>query len=125
MNESEVANDVKEFLYKYIHSVEQLEVLLLLKSSVEKKWQVAEISEQLRSPENSIKIRLEDLCGRGLCQKTPEGYYYTSTPLLNDTVEKLARAYKDRRIKVIELIFSKPLDKLRNFSDAFKIKGDK
>jgi hypothetical protein len=39
-------------------------------------------------------------------------------------VEALASAYAERRLKVLEFLFSKPMAPLRVFSDAFRIRKD-
>lgn len=39
-------------------------------------------------------------------------------------VDRLAEAYASSRARVIDLIFSKPADKLRHFSDAFKLRKE-
>jgi hypothetical protein len=44
---------------------------------------------------------------------------------LADAVQALARAYADRRVTVIGLIFAKPTDKIRSFADAFRIRKDR
>jgi hypothetical protein len=38
-------------------------------------------------------------------------------------VDAVGRAYSERRVSVITFIFSRPTDRLRSFSDAFRIKG--
>jgi hypothetical protein len=47
------------------------------------------------------------------------------TTELAQAIEELARAYADRRVTVIGLIFAKPLDKIRSFADAFRIRKDR
>jgi hypothetical protein len=43
---------------------------------------------------------------------------------MDRAIAGLAQAYTDRRVSVITLIFSKPVDKLRSFTDAFKLRRD-
>jgi hypothetical protein len=47
------------------------------------------------------------------------------TPALDAAVAQLAKDYAERRVSVITLIFSKPVDKLRTFADAFRLRKDK
>ena len=46
-------------------------------------------------------------------------------PELDQAVVRLAKDYAERRVTVITLIFSKPVDKLRTFADAFRLRKDK
>jgi hypothetical protein len=43
---------------------------------------------------------------------------------LDRTASDLARLYPERRFTIIEIIFSKPNDKIRSFADAFRIRRD-
>jgi hypothetical protein len=44
---------------------------------------------------------------------------------LSTDVNDLARAYAERRVNVIALIFSKPATSLRHFADAFRLRKDR
>jgi hypothetical protein len=44
---------------------------------------------------------------------------------LDAAVQGLAREYALRRVTVIGLIFSNPVDKIRSFADAFRIRKDR
>jgi len=51
--------------------------------------------------------------------------YAPAPPALDATVVQLARDYAERRVTVITMIFSKPVDKLRTFADAFRFRKDR
>lgn len=120
--------EVEEFVFNYIDSVEQLEILLLLSSSPEKVWSSEEVNQRIKSSESSVVQRLEKLASQGLvavAQPNPARYQYrAATSELSAAVEALAVAYKERRLKVLQCIFSKPLSSLRIFADSFKIRKD-
>jgi hypothetical protein len=67
-------------------------------------------------------MRLEDLGGRGLLTHCEKGRcrWAPASPELERDVEALARAYAERRVSIIHLIFSKPSERIRTFADAFK-----
>lgn len=105
-----------------------LEVLLLLRSGAQKEWDADAVSRELRSSPASAAKRLTDLCSCGLLSMigspTPLYRYHPKTGELDSVVGELARIYPERRARVIDLIFSKPIDTLRDFSDAFKFRKD-
>lgn len=110
----------------------QLEVLLLLAAAAEagKVWTAKDLAQQLRIDEAWVDGQLRAMGTRGLVRVTDGGpaaefLYEPRTPELRDTVAELALAYADRRVTVIGLIFSKPVDKLRSFADAFRIRKDR
>ena len=119
--------DVRELIHEHIDSVEQLEVLLLLHRRRERDWSAIEVSEELRTNSQSTGLRLEDLVQRGLIKPggRADAYEYgPRTAALDRAVEGVARDYEIRRVSVITLIFAKPLDRIRTFADAFRIRRE-
>jgi hypothetical protein len=124
----EIPDAVKRFLATHIHSVEQLETLLLLKENRDKEWSADEVSGRLYTPPNSAAMRLADLERRGLAAEhpgSPPVYRYSlSDPALADAVDRLAGIYKTHRLTVIHLIYSKETEAIRLFLDAFRLKHE-
>jgi hypothetical protein len=120
---------VRRFIVDHVDSVEQLEILLLLHQHPERAWDAESVARELRISALSASDRLEDQARAGLLARvegSPGGYRYApGTPALDEAVAGLAKAYAERRVTVINLIFSKPIDKIRTFADAFRLrKGD-
>lgn len=128
MAQEEISPEVRRFIHHTINSVEQLEVLLFLMSNPEREWTAQEVSERVRLTAESVASRLEDLyqarlLSRGAAQDPPcFRYAPDSNALAQEVAESLDRAYKERKDTVIQLIFSRPLDNIRVFADAFRIK---
>lgn len=124
-----LSEDVKKFIVEHISSLEQLEVLLLLHRRQENEWTAEEVSQELRLSQASIAMRLADLEKRGLLAVREASdllyRYHPQKPNFESTVNSLAEAYPTYRLTVINLIFSKPLDKIQTFADAFKFREDK
>jgi hypothetical protein len=117
--------EVQQFMHTYINSVEQLEILLLLRSAHTEDWSARRVSEALRTNERSAANRLADLAARGILVATGESpilYRYAPTPdSLNNTISTLATLYVHFRFRIIEAIFAKPNDYVRVYADAFRI----
>jgi hypothetical protein len=123
-----IPTEVKEFILRNITSVEEMEVLFFLRDRRDSSWTADAISAHFRSSVPSIEQRLNDLQSRALVARgdAPESYrYWPREPVLEDLVAKLAKYYAERRISVIELIYTRPSDKLRSFADAFRIREEK
>jgi hypothetical protein len=120
-------DDVHRFLYQNIDSVEQLEVLLLLRRGPERGWTADEVARELYSHPSSILHRMASLSGRGLLRELePACYQYAPRSTeLHDTVTRVAETYRERRVAVIPLIASKPIENVRAFSDAFRFRRPK
>lgn len=129
MSESQIPQEVQAFIADHIESVVQLEVLLLLHAAPQRVFSAAEIGRELRIDAAWAAQQLVNLCSRGVltCTGTtdPVYRYGPRTPEMDRAVADLAQAYADRRVTVIGLIFSKPVDKIRTFADAFRLRKDK
>lgn len=124
MAKREFSDALTTFVNKYITSVEQIEVLLLLLANPQRVWSVEEISAILRSSVPSIQTRLTSLVKARLAVGAAEvGYRYAATGRLHALVEELSDQYGARRFSVIELVFSRP-DPARSFADAFRLRDE-
>lgn len=127
MTETGIPNEVLEFISDHIASMEQIEVLLLLSSRPEQEWTVEKVFGQIQSSPASVLVRLREFCDRGLLIEKPNQLYQYSprNEKLAHAVRLLALTYKERRIKIIELIYRQPTDSVQSFADAFKLRKDK
>lgn len=124
MDESE---EIKKFILDNITSIEQISILLLLQQDPQKKWTTAKISEELRSADLAIKKRLEDLYSAGVLTKPMEAEfaYGPASEKMKSLVANLIEVYQKRPTWVIDLIYSRPIDAIQAFSEAFKIRREK
>ena len=112
-----------------MHSILQLEVLLLVSQNKDKVWGPAAVGRELHLSAESAKVQLEELSRSLLTPLDGAGEdlyrYKPSSDELNQTLSQLATAYATQRVAVITLIFAKPLDKVRLFKETFRmIKGE-
>lgn len=121
---SGIPEGVRRFLLQCIDSVEQLEVLLHLHRTPEESWSSESIAQALYSNPASIAHRLAGLHSNGLLTQTSASTYryHPKTAELEATVSQLAETYRQRRVAVITIIASKPMEKVRAFSEAFRLR---
>ena len=124
MAEIAISADVERLIAAHFHSVEQLEVLLLLRQDEKRLWTPSDIAFELATTESSAASRLADLAERGFARKQPGGHCYDATTH-GAVVDRLADAYARRRVRVIGLIFAKSSDAVQGFADAFKLREDR
>ncbi|HTD65305.1 MAG TPA: hypothetical protein VK846_02090 [Candidatus Limnocylindria bacterium] len=123
---------VVRFIASHIRSLEQLEVLLLLSAQPHRDWTAADVYNVVRSSEASIFERLDELRMSGLLSSVESGgsvaktyRFAPSSPELAAVTDLLAHEHKERRVKIVELIYSPQAEPLKGFADAFKFKKDK
>ena len=121
-----LSRDIRLFIAEHIHSIEQLEVLLLARSAPQQEWSVESVYGVVKSSRTSVSERLKDLVKNGfLAEVQGEPLRYRFQPRnerLEQLVSDLAIAYKEHSVRVIEAIYSRSAASLREFAHAFRIK---
>jgi len=122
----EIPEHVRAFLSLHIDSVVQLELLLYLYKTRGQRWDANALAKELRIDPAWTRGQLEHLCGRKLLACEGSTYQFQpQDPALDQAVHDLDLLYLTHRVSVIGLIFAKPLEKIRSFADAFKLRKDK
>jgi hypothetical protein len=125
-----LGDEVRALLLASIESIAELETLLLLHRDETAVWNAARVAAELRVEPRSAESQLTALAERGLLRPVTDGTergwrYGPATPALARAVDALAAAYDERRVSVVEFVYSKPaVDKLRVFADAFRLRED-
>jgi len=114
------------FIRNSVQSIWSLEVLLLLRRRAPQGLRQDEIVAALRSSPRLISRCLQQLAEARLLyldQETGAARFAPATPDLARLCDALETASQDRPIALRDAIIHSPNDKLRNFSDAFRLKG--
>jgi hypothetical protein len=115
--------EVLAFAATSLRSVWALEVVLLLRRDRSKAWSMADIVRETRTSQNAAADALSILQGVGLVSEESGLYrYWPSTPKLEGLAAEVAALYANKPATLIKAILATPDDKLRIFSDAFKLK---
>jgi hypothetical protein len=123
MPAEEISPELRAFVAELIHSVAQLELLLLLRGDATKSWSAADLGRALYISVEMAAALLRQLHEQNLvfCDQAQHTYRYAPTSeLLSDRVEQLARLYETHRVSLITLIYSKPTDRLQQFAEGFR-----
>jgi len=124
----ELSNDIKQFIAEHVHSVLQLEVLLLVSQNKDKAWTPAAVGRELHLNAEAAKVQLDGL-SQSLLSLDGDGEdvyrYHPLSEQLDQTLSQLAGAYATQRVAVLTLIFAKPVDRVQLFKETFRmIKGE-
>ena len=121
-------DDVRRFILAHINSVEQLEVLLLLRGEPDREWTAQAVGQALYTSAAAAVKRLTDLTASGLAAvlpgDDPRYRYAPRDDAHRKLVDQMADAYRERRVAVVALIYSKPNDQVQAFADAFRLRRD-
>ncbi len=120
-------HDIVRFIRSCVHSVGQLEILLLLESCEPIALTTAQINERLRSNIEAVEQRIAALVRCNLAapdSEEPNRYRYSpANDELRGNTRQLAELYRSYPTRIIDAIYSAP-DRMQLFSDAFRIKKD-
>jgi len=115
-----------EFIQDSFDSVWSLEILLTLYGESERYWQPEQLIDELRSSEAVVRKAVGGLLTAGLILVEEDGRvsYGPASPAQHRLVLQLDEAYRVKPGAVRRVVIQRPSDKLRSFSDAFRIIKD-
>ena len=113
--------ELEAFVGRHLHSTAELEVLLLLHRSRTEVWTPERAAVALRMPVAWTAEQLVKMEQAGLAAADGAGYRYLADGSSAPVVEQLAIAYRDRKTRVVSLIYSAGSD-AESFADAFRIR---
>jgi hypothetical protein len=128
MEDADFSDEFCRFIQRAIPSVEAAEILLFLQKSPDRSWELKEIIDGLRA---SITIGdadgwkcVEALQSRGLVAigQDRRAQYRPTSAELEEFARGLARAYAQRPVTLIRMIYALRDTKIQSFADAFRIR---
>lgn len=117
-------SDLIEFVETSFGSVWSLELLLLLFRDPRRNWNSDELVHELRSSEVVVDQGIERLLAAGLVLAETDGSvrYGPASAEQRELVAQLEEEYRKTPAAIRRLILQNPMDKLRTFADAFRLK---
>jgi DNA-binding IclR family transcriptional regulator len=117
-------DELLKFVQNSIKSVWALEMLLLFRRERQRAWNAGDLVRELRSSDSAVAEALVALHSAGFIAATPEGpyRYEAASAELDEIAVRIEKLYGERPLAMAKAIMSAPNEKLRIFSDAFKLK---
>lgn len=118
--------ELREFIAQHVESLAQLEALLLMRNEPAKNWESAELAQRLYITSDMCAGILAGLARQGFIEPVSDGpaYRYRPRENLARLVDELATVYQQRRVAVITEIYSKPVNRVQTFADAFRLRRE-
>ena len=120
MAHSEIPNNVRQLIVRHIDSVQQVEILALMREKPEREWTAADVSKSLHIAPESCRRWLEVFAKARLVEATNTGFKHAGA----SAADQLVECYSRRRLAVIDSIYNKPSSAIQSFSDAFRVRKD-
>jgi hypothetical protein len=117
----EIPESVKQFVATHIHSIDVVEVLLLLRRESPKEWDASAVSKALWLERSGVEAILEQLSGAGLLKSGNDGAprshrYSPASPEAVHAVNELAKWYLANPVAIVALVFSNRAQHFRTAS---------
>ena len=120
-----LTSEVQELIARVFDSVASVEIVLLLRRSPQTYWAAPAIAEQLGLRSEIVQAKLDALTRHRILKMGEQTHAFRYAPEEKETaarLDHLAAAYADHRVSVINTIYSANLERLRAFSNAFRVK---
>jgi hypothetical protein len=134
MPQSTVSEDVKRLLAEHIESYEELEALLCLWGTTARAWTIDDLAQALKISAESAAAAVTRLVEQKLITRRPADVptfaCASGQDELHRTIQRLAKAYEEERLAVIQLMNANAIERvrtaaMRTFADAFLVGGKK
>lgn len=121
-----VSERLRTFLQQRLTSLDQIDVVLLLRGDPGRSWTAPEVAHALAMPPEPAAMRLFLIASAGLIVFEASGvprYRYAPPDAETDALlGELAEIHATDRNAIAALVDTSPRDPLRSFADAFKLK---
>ena len=126
MTVTKIPKEVRDFVARFLPSVEHLETFIALQRNTTKSWSAQDLCTELRIPESVAGDVLERLASDNFLDvKISNEILYRfnpATPTLDASAAACADFYRRERIAMINLVMATTLGPLHDFAEAFRIK---
>lgn len=135
-DEPNIPAEVLTLMRERVHSIEELELLLLLRAEPTRHFGVGELAAALKVSPEAVSGALARLVSAQLIQRvetagtSPKYCYGPENEELARSVDDLALAYDRSRLEMLALIARNAIDRIRTdalktFAEAFRLRGPK
>jgi hypothetical protein len=121
-----LSDDAKSFMAAAIPSIWALELLVFLRKNAGASWSVDALTRELRASNQIVEEAVATFQTAGLLVTEADAKlrYKPTIEALDAVVAEIADAFARQPIAVSKEILSARHDKIRHFTDAFRIRKD-
>lgn len=121
-----ITKEVRDFVARYLPSVEHLETFIVLQRNSTRSWSASDLSAELRFPQSAAEDVLERLASDNFLDvKISNEILYRFNPAtsaLESLSAQCADYYQRERIAMINLVMAATIGPMHDFAEAFRIK---
>jgi hypothetical protein len=126
---AKIPREIREFVARYLPSVEHLEAFILLHKNTTRSWSPSDLAAELRIPEETAADVLERLASDNFLDvKISNDILYRFNPATDAQKAvsgRVADLYVRERIAMINLVTAATLSPIHDFAEAFRLNKGK
>jgi DNA-binding IclR family transcriptional regulator len=113
-------------IQRHLATMDHVELLMLLRARRDESFSAVALAEQIRKPEQLVRLCLDALARAGLAAELSDGTYRYAAreQTLDGTAEAVVRLYNERPVTLVRLLYERPPTAVNTFADAFKLRKD-
>lgn len=124
MGRTELPLSVKNLIEHHLDSAADVDTLLLL-CQTGAAWNGPDLARELRIDDQQAAGILARLARTGLLRRERGAYrYHPRSETLAEAVATLAQIYPAYRVAIVSEIYARPSGPIRDFSEAFRLRGE-
>lgn len=126
MSDNTISAETLNFIRSSFTSVWALELLFLMRSDPSRTWSVGDLTRELRASELLVQDILPDFINKGLVLEAARNLfqYRPAARELEHLVDRVAAAYAENRVMLINEIFRAPEHSARRFAEGFRFRKE-
>jgi hypothetical protein len=105
-----VPDDIRSFILKHIASVAQIEALLLIWATPDKRWGISQIAARIYASEAETAKALDGLCNAGLLDRIDGAFGLKASKETFELIGRLRETYARHLIPVTDVIHRRRRD---------------
>lgn len=125
MAAAKIPQEIRDFVARFLPSVEHLETFIVLRRNTTKSWSAQDLSAELRIPESAAGDVLERLASDNFLDVRISNEilyrFNPATAALEEAAAACADFYLRERITMIKLVMAATIGPLHDFAEAFRI----
>ena len=124
MPDDPIPEDVRRLLSRHFGSLSELEVFIVLVRD-QRVWQPADIGRQMVINTDHARLMLEALARTPLVSNDGSGYVFSPKRGKDrEAAELIPSLYETYRLRIMDIVLSRPSDQVQDFADAFRVRSD-
>lgn len=119
-----IPDDVRRLLSRHFASLSELELFNVLVRE-QRSWRAAEVARRMVINVDHAQLMLQALAKTPLVREESGAYEFAPKRAKDrEAAERIPSLYETYRLRIMDIVLSRPSDQIQDFADAFRVRAD-